>query len=66
MEGTAHSTSMETGEPQPAHAFVNRIVEIIQPSLPLQKPPVRKRQRWTSHHASGLGGREGPAARMPG
>lgn len=37
-------TSVESGELQPAHASVNRITEIIQPRLPLQKPPVQKRQ----------------------
>lgn len=64
--GQHTGTSVETGELHPAHASVNRIVEIIQLRLPLQKPPVWKRQRWTSHHAARLGWREGPAARMPG
>lgn len=41
------SKSLETGELQPAHASLNRITEMIQPRLPLQKAPVQKRQMWT-------------------
>lgn len=63
-EGTG--TSVGPGAQPPAHTAASRTVEITQPRLPLQKPPVQHRQRWTSHHAAGLGGREGPAARMPG
>lgn len=39
MEGG--TKSVETGELQPAHASVNRIIAITQPKLPLQKllPP---------------------------